>query len=57
MIKIKIKELSLKEMVFVITSIILSVCAVLITKDVDLIASVIGWAELEFINENDYVQN
>ena len=54
MIKIKIKELSFKEMVFVITSIILSVCAILITKDVDLIASVISWAELEFINENDY---
>lgn len=57
MIKIQIKELSLWDIIKIVSLIIISVCAILITDDVDLIASVINSAELEFINENDYAQN
>lgn len=54
MLKIKIRDVSWAETIKILALIIISVCAILVTKDVKQIAYIFTDAELEFINENDY---
>lgn len=55
--KIKIKEFSILEILKTIALIIIWVCGVIIANNTEQFVSFVVGAEIEFINENDYVQN